>query len=76
MDFRRHAFEMAEKNDTDHNFNKDTQLAGMDWLCGFLRRHPKLSLRLPEPKSVAHAMGFNREKRCLGTMSQVQEMGP
>ncbi|KAK2577924.1 hypothetical protein KPH14_011869 [Odynerus spinipes] len=60
-DFRHLAFQMAEKNGIDHNFNKDTELTGMDWLYGFLRRHLELSLRLPEPTSVARAMGFNRE---------------
>lgn len=59
-DVRHLAFGMAEKNGIYHNFNRDTELAGMDWLYGFLRRHPELSLRLPEPTSVARAMGFNR----------------
>ncbi|KAK2575400.1 hypothetical protein KPH14_008316 [Odynerus spinipes] len=52
-DFRHLAFQMAKKNGIDHNFNKDTELAGMDWLYGCLRRHPELSLHLPEPTSVA-----------------------
>lgn len=30
-----------------HNFNTDKQMAGVDWLKGFLRRHPDLSIRKP-----------------------------
>lgn len=59
-DFRHLAFQMAEKNGIDHNFSKQTALAGMDWLYGFLRRHPELSLRVAENTSVARAMGFNK----------------
>jgi hypothetical protein len=43
-----------------HNFNADTGLAGRDWLQGFLRRHERLSMRLPEKTSAARASAFNR----------------
>ncbi|CAG9133763.1 unnamed protein product [Plutella xylostella] len=59
-DFRKLAFELAEKNAIDHSFNKDTKITGMEWLYGFLRRHPELSLRLPKPTCFARTMGFNR----------------
>lgn len=59
-DLRKLAFELAEANNINHPFNKEKQLAGKDWLYGFLKRHPKLSLRNPEPTSMARAKGFNR----------------
>lgn len=36
------------------------EMAGEDWLEGFRRRDNSMSLRTPEPTSVARAMGFNR----------------
>jgi len=52
------AFELAERNKLCHPFVG--RMAGEDWLSNFLRRHPHLSLRSPEPTSRNRAMGFNR----------------
>ena len=59
-DVRKLAFELAERNKMPHTFNRETRMAGEDWLYGFLKRHPKLSLRDPEKTSLARAKGFSR----------------
>lgn len=59
-ELRRLAFQLAEKNQLPHNFNRESESAGLDWLKGFLKRHKNLSLRSPEPTSAARAMGFNK----------------
>ena len=35
-------------------------MAGRDWLYGFLKRHPGLSFRTPEPTALSRLTGFNR----------------
>lgn len=54
------AFQLAEKNNLVHPFNKDIQMAREDWMKSFLSRHPELTLRKPEATSGVRAMGFNR----------------
>lgn len=59
-ELRKLAFNFAEKNRIDHRFNKETQMAGWDWLKGFRERNPTISLRVPEATSLARAQGFNK----------------
>lgn len=54
------AFQMAVLNGIQHPFNVKSQLAGKEWLRGFQKRHPKLSLRRPEATSAARIQAFNR----------------
>ena len=60
-DVRRLAFEIVEKNNLPHRFNKTTKLAGKKWFYSFIKRNPLLSVRQPENTSIARARGFNRE---------------
>ena len=59
-DLRRIAFELAEKNNVAHPFNKQAKAAGEDWAAQFLKRHPGLTLRSPEATSMTRLSGFNR----------------
>ena len=63
-EIRKLAFDIAEKQDLPHSFNKDKKIAGKKgkkWFYAFMRRNPQLSLRKPEGTSLARARGFNRE---------------
>lgn len=51
-------FEFAEANKIPHPFKKLS--AGDDWFKGFKERNPDITLRTPEPTSVARARGFNK----------------
>lgn len=59
-DLRRLVFQIAEKNNIKHDFNKETQMAGKKWVSGFLKRNPRISLRILENTSYARAQAFNR----------------
>ena len=41
------AFEFAEFNNVQHNFNRELRTADLDWLSGFLKRHNNISFRAP-----------------------------
>ncbi|KAH9643830.1 hypothetical protein HF086_016730, partial [Spodoptera exigua] len=60
LGLRSAAYEYAEKHNIPHRFNKETKVAGKEWLRGFLQRHPDISLRQPTSTSIARAIGFNR----------------
>ena len=62
IEFRRLAFEFAEKNGIQHPFNRTTKMAGTDWLHGFMKRHPTISLRKPEATSLSRIEGFNKDE--------------
>lgn len=55
------AFKMAKSNNvTMPKSWDDEQSAGIDWFQGFMRRNPTLSIRSPEPTSLARMSNFNR----------------
>ena len=61
-DVRVSAFQCAEKfNIKMPSTWEEKECAGSDWLNGFLKRHPSLSIRVPEPTSLARVTSFNRE---------------
>ncbi|XP_064598457.1 uncharacterized protein LOC135464820 [Liolophura sinensis] len=55
------AFEMASRNSLGMPSTwEENKLAGKEWLTGFLKRNPTLSLRSPEATSLARSTAFNR----------------
>jgi hypothetical protein len=61
VDLRKLAFLYAERLKVAHNVCKETKLAGRDWLEGFLRRNPGISLRRPQATSINRITAFNKE---------------
>ena len=57
-DLRTLAYQLAQRNGIAHRFQNE--IAGQDWVNGFFKRNPTLSIRKPESTSGARAMGFNR----------------
>lgn len=55
------AFQIAEKNNIPHTFNREKERAGKDWLYSFLSRHKELSLKKNSGKtSIARAKSVKR----------------
>lgn len=61
LECRKLAYEVAVKNNKKipetWGVNK---CAGIDWMWGFLKRHPSLSMRTPEGCSLSRATAFNK----------------
>lgn len=58
---RKLAYDYATKSNIKIiNKWKETHLAGVDWLTGFMKRHPELSIRKPEKTSLSRATSFNK----------------
>ncbi|XP_039279002.1 uncharacterized protein LOC120350338 [Nilaparvata lugens] len=58
------AYSLAEKNKILHTFNHEKKMADKDWVAGFKKRHPSISLRTPAAASLARAQGFNKVNVC------------
>lgn len=58
---RRLAFRYAENHNIANKFDKRKGLAGKDWLYGFLKRSPGITLRQPEGTSLNRIASFNKE---------------
>ncbi|KOC59386.1 Jerky protein homolog-like [Habropoda laboriosa] len=54
------AFNLAEKLNLKHTFNKETQKAGYDWLRSFFSRNPNLSVRKAESVLIPRPLGMNK----------------
>jgi hypothetical protein len=52
----------AFTNGRKHTFNNNLQMAGKDWVRGFMSHHRNLSLRLSEALSFSRARGMSQEK--------------
>ena len=59
-DVLRFSYQFSVRNDIKHHFKKESEMAGDDFVNGFLTRHQTLSLRTPEATSAAGAAGFNK----------------
>ena len=60
-DIKRMAYCLAIRNNLQHPFSKQKESAGRKWLNLFLKRHPNLSVRKPQPVSDARIKGFTPE---------------
>lgn len=57
---RKAVYRYAKKNKIKHPFNNEKQEAGKDWLYGFLKRNPEISVRVPEATSLNRITAFNQ----------------
>lgn len=70
---RKLAFDIAEKNGLKHPFSAKARRAGKDWCQGFLRRHPELNMRRPDPVPMAQMLGFSeaRMRHCFALLMKI-----
>lgn len=60
-DVRKLAYELAIHNKIQIPYRWiEKKSAGVDWLQGFIKRHPELSIRQPEGCSLSRVTSFNR----------------
>lgn len=69
------AYQLAERNNLSHPFSEAKRKAGLEWLRGFRRRHPDITMRAPESTSSARARAFNKPvvDKLFSTLKNVQE---
>lgn len=60
IDLRKLAYQIAVSKKIPHRFSTENEMAGLDWLRGFRKRNPSISLRIPEATSAARARAFNK----------------
>lgn len=60
-DFKAMVFAYVKKNNLTYPPSWDkSEKAGDDWLAGFMRRNPQITLTVPEATSIGRIKGFNR----------------
>ena len=59
-DLRRVTYQYCERKKISHPFNRETEMAGRDFVAGFLRRKRNISLRKPESVSLNRIFGRNK----------------
>jgi len=47
QEVRKLVYQVAEANGAQHRFSREKKMAGEDWMIGFRRRHPEISVRRP-----------------------------
>lgn len=63
LEIKKCAYAYAHKNNLKHPFTNEA--AGRDWLEGFIKRNPRISLRKPEAISVNRIQAFNKQEVTL-----------
>ena len=81
VELRRLAYDLAVSMGLDHPFDKSSKMAGAEWLRGFLKRNPDISVRVPESTSIARICAFRKSevKRFydnLAAMNAKHQYGP
>ena len=61
LNVRMLAFELAEKMNIPHSFNREKKCAGKDWFMNFMARWPQLSVRRPIGTSLNRQNSFTKE---------------
>nr|CAI5826507.1 unnamed protein product [Callosobruchus analis] len=61
-DVKKMAFLLAEGNGLPHPFTEKNHSAGWKWLRCFMKRHPQLSFRRPQPTSMGRIKRFKKDK--------------
>lgn len=56
---QRLVYDFAEENGIHHRFNKQTKLAGDDWMHNFMSKY-NFSVRKPEATSIGRLIAFNK----------------
>ncbi|KAK9685163.1 DDE superfamily endonuclease [Popillia japonica] len=56
------AYKFVIKNGITNRFNHVKQHAGYDWIIGFLKRHPEITIRKAQRLSIARMKGMNKEE--------------
>jgi hypothetical protein len=62
MNVRKLAYRYCTANGIPHNFNRESEAAGEDWMLSFMKNHPQRSIRKPEAMSLARTSAFSKEK--------------
>ena len=55
------AYEFATRQRLKHHFDSKKRMAGKDWLAGFLKRHPEISVRKAESTSIQRLEAQNKQ---------------